>query len=184
MEISIKTNGRQGSNATFIVLPIDCRKGMTDYELFALQGGIDSINTVAIVRRNVRGRFKYYVQLNIEGEKPQKGKQLGIGRVGIDVGPSTVAISSSSKVSIDKLADKCDNIQHDIYIIGRKIDRSRRANNPQNFNEDGTIKRISRQNGERRVWNKSERYKKLQKERAELLRKQAAIRKTEHILNA
>lgn len=184
MEVSIKTNGRQGSNATFIVLPIDCRKGMTEYELFALQGGVESINTVAIVRRNVRGQFKYYVQFNIEAEKPQKGRELGVGRVGIDVGPSTVAISSSSRVTIDKLADRCDNIQHDIYIIGRKIDRSRRANNPQNYNEDGTIKRISRQNGERRVWNKSERYKKLQKERAELLRKQAAIRKTEHILKA
>lgn len=184
MEVVIKTNAERGKKATYMTLPIDLKKGMTEYEVYSLKGGIDSIHTVTIARKLIRGKQKYYVQFNIDGDKPQKGRELGVGCVGIDVGPSTVAISSSARVTIDKLADRCDNIQHDIYIIGRKIDRSRRANNPQNYNEDGTIKRISRQNGEYRVWKKSERYKKLQKERAELLRKQAAIRKTEHILKA
>lgn len=184
MEVTIKTNGRQGNNATFLTLSVDCGKGMTEYELFALKGDIASINTVAIIRRNIRGQFKYYVQFNIEGEKPQKGRTLGVGKVGIDIGPSTIAVASLNNVSIDKLADRCDDIQHDLNIVSRKIDRSRRANNPQNFNADGTIKRISRQKGERRVWNDSNRYKKLKAERAELLRKQAAIRKNQHILKA
>lgn len=184
MEISVKTNGKVGKNATFITLPIDCGKGLTEYEIFALKGGVESINTVTIARKLIRGRKKYYVQFNIEGEKPQKGRQLGVGRVGIDIGPSTVAVSSPQTVSIDKLADRCDNIQHDLWIVNRKIDRSRRTNNPQNFNEDGTVKRLSHKNGERRVWYKSERYKKLQAERAELMRKQAAVRKQQHIEKA
>ena len=184
MEIVIKINGAQGKNAKFMTIPFDCGKGMTEYELYALKGGMESIHTATIARKVIRGKQKFYIQMNIEGEKPTKGRQLGCGRVGIDIGPSTIAVASAKSVTIDKLAAKCDDLQHQLNIIGRKIDRSRRANNPQNFNEDGTIKRISRQKGERRIWYKSERYKKLQKERAELLRKQAAIRKTEHIFKA
>ena len=117
------------------------------------------------MRRQIRGNNKYYLQMTIEGEKPQKGRTLGVGCVGIDLGPSTIAVSSLKKVSIDKLANKCDDIQRDLNRVSRKMDRSRRANNPQNFNEDGTIKPVSRKNGERRVWNDSKRYKKLREER-------------------
>ena len=124
----------------------------------------------------VRSQYKYYAQLTIEGEKPQKGRTLGMGNVGIDLGPTTVAVSGEHVVSIDKLASKCDNIQEEITRLSRKIDRSRRANNPQNFNEDGTIKR-----GVRLVWNDSKRYKALRREMAELQRRQAAIRKQQHI---
>lgn len=184
MELIIKTNGKLGKSAKYITLPIDCKHSMTEYEMFALKGGFDSIKILNVVRKDIRGHEKYYVQMTIEGEKPQKGRMLGKGNVGIDLGPSTIAVSSQQKVSIDKLADKCDDIQRDLYIISRKMDRSRRANNPQNFNEDGTIKPVSRKNGERRVWNDSKRYERLRSERKELLRKQAAIRKLQHIETA
>ena len=144
--------------------------------MWALKGGFDSVTVLTIVRRLVRSQYKYYVQLTIEGEKPQKGRTLGKGNVGIDLGPTTVAVSGENIVSIDKLASKCDNIQEEITRLSRKIDRSRRANNPQNFNEDGTIKR-----GIKLVWNDSKRYKELRRELAELRRKQAAIRKQQHI---
>ena len=176
MELSIKMNGKQGNNAKFITLPILHNPKHADYEMMALKGGLDSVKVVKVVRRQVRGQYKYYLQMSIEGEKPQKGRTLGKGNVGIDLGPTTVAVSSENIVSIDKLAAKCDNIQKEITILARKIDRSRRANNPQNFNEDGTIKR-----GIKLVWNDSKRYKALRRERAELQRKQAAIRKQQHI---
>ena len=54
------------------------------------------------------------MQLTIEGEKPQKGRTLGKGNVGVDLGPTTVAVSGENVVSIDKLASKCDNIQEEI----------------------------------------------------------------------
>ena len=176
MELSIKLNGKQGNKAKFITLPILHNPKHADYEMMALKGGLDSVKVVKVVRRQVRGQYKYYLQMSIEGEKPQKGRTLGKGNVGIDLGPTTVAVSSENIVSIDKLAAKCDNIQKEITILARKIDRSRRANNPQNFNEDGTIKR-----GIKLVWNDSKRYKALRREMAELQRKQAAIRKQQHI---
>ncbi len=179
MELAIKMNGKQGNNAKYIMLKMLHNLKHADYEMWALKDGVESVKVVKVIRRLVRSQYKYYVQLTIEGEKPQKGRTLGKGNVGIDLGPTTVAVSGMNIVSIDKLASKCDNIQPKITRLSRKLDRSRRANNPQNFNEDGTIKR-----GVKLVWNDSKRYKELRRELAELRRKQAAIRKLQHIERA
>ena len=179
MEVSVKLNGKVGKNAKFITLPILHNPKHVDYEMMALKGGFDSVKVITVVRRMVRGRYKYYLQMSIEGEKPKKGRTLGRGNVGIDLGPTTIAVSGEDIASIDKLASKCDNIEAEKKRLGRKIDRSRRANNPENFNEDGTVKR-----GVRLVWNDSKRYKALRREMAELQRKQAAIRKQQHIERA
>lgn len=176
MELAVKMNGKVGKDAKFITLKMQHNPKHADYEMWALKGGVESVKVVKVVRRLIRSQYKYYVQLTIEGEKPRKGRTLGKGNVGIDLGPTTVAVSGENVVSIDKLASKCDNIQEEITRLSRKIDRSRRANNPLNFNEDGTIKR-----GIKLVWNDSKRYKELRSELAELRRKQAAIRKQQHI---
>lgn len=179
MILSIKINGRQHQLAKYIHLPINPNKEFTEYEMYALKGGLSSIRKIIVSREYIRGRYKYYVQFTIKGEKPQKNRTLGKGRVGIDVGPSTVAVSSLQGVSLDKLADKCDDIEHDLWRINRKMDRSKRATNPSFFNSDGTY--IKRKNGERRKWTFSNRYKRLKLERRELYRKQVAIRKQQHI---
>ena len=179
MELAIKMNSKVGKEAKFITLKILHNPKHAEYEMWALKGGVDSVKVVKVVRRLVRSQYKYYVQLTIEGEKPQKGRTLGKGNVGIDLGPTTVAVSGMNIVSIDKLASKCDNIQPKITRLSRKLDRSRRANNPDNYNEDGTIKR-----GVKLVWKKEKdlkRYSKLKRELTELRRKQAAIRKQQHI---
>ena len=179
--ITYNTNNKRGQNANLIKLPIDFSREKKGYAADALNGGIDSIRKLIIVRKCIRSRNKYYLQLTISGEKPQKGRTLGRGTVGIDIGPSTIATSSLQSVHFEKLADKCDNIEHELYLIDRKMDRSRRANNPQNYNEDGTIRRISRSKGERRVWRESNRYKQLKSVRRELFRRQAEIRKQQHL---
>ncbi|MBP3213569.1 MAG: hypothetical protein J6M19_01825 [Bacteroidaceae bacterium] len=180
--IAYNANGRQGRFADLIKLPIDFSREKKGYAAEALKGGIDSIRKLIIVRRYIRGKNKYYLQLTIEGEKPQKGRTLGIGNVGIDIGPSTIATSSLQGVRFEKLADKCDNIEHELYLINRKLDRSRKANNPQNYNEDGTIKR-----GVRLFWKKDKdvkRYATLKQVRKDLYRKQAEIRKQQHLIMA
>ena len=57
------------------------------------------------------------------------------------------------------------------------MDRSRRVTNPENYNEDGTIKK---QGSKKIVWNKSNHYVKYQNELKVLCRKQADIRKYQH----
>ena len=177
--ITYNTNGRQRNQARPIKLPIDFSREKKGYAKEALKGGLESIRVISIIRRCIRGKNKYYLQLTIAGEKPQKGRTLGRGNVGIDIGPSTIAVSSLHGVYFDKLANKSDNVEHQLYLINRKLDRSRRANNPQNYNADGTIKR-----GVRLVWKKdkdAKRYSSLKSIRRELYRKQAAIRKLQHL---
>lgn len=58
----------------------------------------------------------------------------------------------------------------------RYLDRSRRANNPENYNDDGTIKK-----GRKKLkWKKSKKYIKTQNKLKDLYRKQADIRTLQH----
>src|SRR5574344_211951 len=138
-----------------------------------------------IVRKYVRNKYKYYVQIVFKGNPPVKvdpetGKSkhyIGNGDVGIDIGTRTIAISSQSDVKILELADRVQNIENQKQKLLRKMDRSRRATNPDNYNEDGTVKK---QGNKKATWNKSNHYIKYQKELKDLYRKQADIRKYQH----
>ena len=138
-----------------------------------------------IVRKYVRNKYKYYVQIVFKGNPPVKidtdtGEMkhyIGKGDIGIDIGTRTVAISSKSDVKILELADRVQNIENQKQKLLRKMDRSRRVTNPNNYNEDGTIKK---QGNKKVEWIKSNHYIKYQNELKELYRKQADIRKYQH----
>ena len=102
---------------------------------------------------------------------------LGHGDVGIDIGTSTIAYSSNTDVKIIELADKVRNIENQKRRLLKKMDRSRRAINPNKYNKDGTIKK---QENKKVVWIKSNHYIKYQNQLKELYRKQSAIRKYQH----
>lgn len=97
-----------------------------------------------------------------------------MGDVGIDIGTSTIAYSSATDVKILELADKVQDIEDEKRRLLRKMDRSRRATNPNNYNEDGTIKK------QKVIWNMSNHYIKYKNELKELYRKQADVRKYQH----
>ena len=138
-----------------------------------------------IVRKFVRNKDKFYVQIVFKGNPPVKvdtetgeiKHPIGNGDVGIDIGTSTIAIASESDVKILELADRVQNMENQKQKLLRKMDRSRRATNPNNYHEDGTIKK---QGNKKVVWKKSNHYMKYQNELKELYRKQADIRKYQH----
>lgn len=152
------------------------------YEYQALQS---QICYNRIVRKYIRSKHKYYVQIVFKGSPPIKiDADTGVvkhcpgeGDVGIDIGTSTIAISSQSDVKILELADKVQDIENQKRILLRKMDRSRRATNPDNYNEDGTFKN---QCNKKVVWNRSNHYIKYQNKWKELYRKQAAVRRYQH----
>ena len=74
------------------------------------------------------------------------------------------------------MADQVQNIEQEKRRLQRKLDRSRRATNPDNYNENGTIRR-----GVKLTHNKSKRYCKLQKELSWIQHYQAETRKRQHI---
>ncbi|WP_017437533.1 RNA-guided endonuclease TnpB family protein [Saccharococcus caldoxylosilyticus] len=150
------------------------------YAHLALQ---DRIKYCRIVRKRIRGKVKYYVQLILEGVPPQKiNRQTGEakhprgeGVVGIDIGTQTIAICAPNEVKLLELAPSVEDIHREKRRLQRKLDRQRRANNPHKYNEDGTIQRG---NKEKWVWSKN--YIKTKNQLAELQRKLAEKRKQDH----
>jgi hypothetical protein len=150
------------------------------YEYQALK---DEICYCRIKRRFIKGEYKYYLQIVFKGVPPMKinkdgevKRHIGNGTVGLDIGTQTIAIVSNVDVKLLELADRVNNIEKEKRRILRYMDRSRRANNPDNFNEDGTIKKGKLK------WVKSNRYIKAQNKLRELYRKQADVREYQHQL--
>lgn len=149
------------------------------YAHMALQ---DRIKYCRIVRKLIRGKIKYYLQLILEGVPPKKinpktgeiKHSRNEGKVGIDIGTQTIAICSEKEVKLLELAPSVNNIEQEKRILQRKLDRQRRANNPHKYNEDGTIKK----NNLKWIWSKN--YIKTKNQLAELQRKLAEKRKQDH----
>ena len=150
----------------------------SDYEAFAIgemHQDRTKLRNIAIVRKQIRGKAKYYVQFSIFGTPYNKGRKLGRGVVGIDPGPGKIAVVSDQEVKVITLAESIVADERETHCLQRKLDRSRRATNPDNYNEDGTIKR-----GVKLHFEKSESYKRTQARLADMQRKLAAKRKIAH----
>ena len=133
------------------------------------------VKFVRIVRRKLNRQVRFYAQLVCEGYPDQKEKNtLGQGVTGIDIGPSTLATVTDASATLEHFGEELEPIQPVIRKLQRKLDRQRRASDPQNYNQDGTIKKGKKE------WHFSKRYVYTREQLAELYRKQAAYRKSLH----
>jgi putative transposase len=148
---------------------------ITSNDPVILHGLNSKVKYVRLVRRKINGRNRFYAQLVCQGKPFIKPKNyLGSGDVGIDIGPSTIAVVSDWDVQLQQFASELEFEAAQIRQLQRKMDRSRRATNPDNFNSNGTVKK-----GLLR-WNNSKTYLKTRNAKANLERKLAAHRKSLH----
>ena len=160
------------------------------YQQEALKCGVKYCR---ITRKWVRNKWKYYAQLVLEGYPPVKCDSNGVmkhpvnqGRIGLDIGTQTLAISGKDICDLRVLAPsaraQARGLTNEIARTQRAMDRSRRVTNPKYYNSDGTIKRLKRQHGQKqkRKWKYSKRYYRLRAKLRNLYRKLADIRKMEH----
>jgi putative transposase len=133
------------------------------------------VKYVRVVRRKVSGKNRFYAQLICEGKPFVKPKnKLGHGNVGLDLGPSTIAIVADDQSHLKQFASELEFDVARVRQLQRQMDRSRRANNPDNFNVNGTAKKGRKQ------WNNSKTYLKTRNSKANLERKLTAHRKSLH----
>ena len=100
-----------------------------------------------IVRRTLKGVRRRWVQLVVEGLPPvRKVYASKCEVVGIAPGSSRIAYFHERHAAIVEVAPHVDLKEPKIRLLQRRIDRSRRANNP-----DGTVKKGSS------TWNTSNR---------------------------
>ena len=127
-----------------------------------------------LVPKFIRGKYRVYLHLVIEGKAKPKydssGKprhKYGRGVVGADIGTQTIAYTSDTETGLKNLSERGNSIQKSERLerlYYRAMDRSRRATNPQNYNDNGTVKKG------KKTWNYSYHYKKLKAKHAELCR--------------
>jgi hypothetical protein len=128
---------------------------------------------VRVIRRNIRGRNRWFCQLVQEGLAPAIHEtQQGV--VGLDIGPSVIAAVATADAILEQFCPKVVEPWQDIRRIQRAMDRSRRATNPDNFDARGRCKKGAKK------WNRSHRYQVLAGKRRERDRQLAAERKRSH----
>ena len=133
------------------------------------------VKYVRLVRRKLGERNRFYAQLVCEGTPYQKPQHhLGSGIVGLDLGPSAIAVVSEEAALLQAFCPEVAPDAKALRRLDRKLDRQRRANNPSNYDERGQVKR-----GPKR-WKVSKRQRKVQARRREVHRKLAATRKRSH----
>ena len=133
-----------------------------------------------LVPKLVRGKYRLYLHLTIEGKAMPKYDKYGNprhiygkGTIGADIGTQTVAYTSDTEVGLKNLSERGNSIQtseRKERLLYRAMDRSRRATNPQNYNDDGTMKKG------RKIWKYSNHYKQLKAKHSELCRINAVNR--------
>jgi hypothetical protein len=122
---------------------------------------------------------RFFVQLILEGHAYQKPKhQAGSDTIGLDIGPSTLAIvPQEGKANLVTFCEELAPNTRKKRRLQRKMERQRRANNPENYDEKGRVKK----HGKTRLrWKESKRYKATRRQHANMERRLAAHRKSLH----
>lgn len=139
------------------------------------------IKQVRIVKKIEKGHRKYYCQLivgrapfekmNAEGDLKHL---IGDGMVGICIWRDTLyAVSDTRTLCVNLVPDQQAYTKQK-ESLSKQLEHLRRVNNPDNFNDDGTVKKgIIKENGKREklTWHYSNHYKKIRKQLKELERR-------------
>jgi hypothetical protein len=123
--------------------------------------------------------YRYFVQLALEGVPYHKPKHtVGSDIIGADLGPSTTAlVARFGEASLEVLGAELAPDEKQIRRLQRKMDRQRRAANPEHYDAKG---RIKKQGKKRLQWKNSRGYEQTRRRKAEKERKLAAHRKSLH----
>lgn len=158
-----------------LVFSIDLSK-CTLYEWQALHS---EICYCAVKRDKIKGKWKYYIQITLKGHVPDKfdkqtgelKRQLGKGNVGLYFTSTSLTVSTENGVKTYSLGISSQDEKKSELL--QKMDTSRRATNPDNYNEDGTCK----ERDEIKGWHFSKAYKRYRDELYECFRKECEEKK-------
>ena len=176
-------------NQGFLIWKDDQLAALIDWDDPVVKHGLDHrIKYARLVQRkasspqakgaDVAG-FRYFVQLALEGVPYHKPKHpVGCDTVGMDLGPSTIALvpregEASLSLFCEELAPNAQGIRR----LQRKMERQRRAANPEHYDSRGRIKKRA---NTKLPWKSSKNYERTRRRKAEKERKLAAHRKSLH----
>jgi putative transposase len=160
-----------------------------DPENLVMQHGLSSrIKYVRIIKKEICGVYRWFAQLICEGVPYQKKENfVTAGVVGLDLNVSNVAYVADGNAGLLAFAEKVPTFEREISVLQRKMQRSQRMANPDNYEADVegrngrkvVIKKGKVKKGRLR-WNKTKRYIKLASRKRELQRRKAAYSKSQN----
>ena len=155
-----------------LCIQVQLRKG----DWYAREAMEHRVKYCRIIREPMGTRWHFYLQLVLDGTPPQKHEFLESGDVGIDPGVSTEAVASGNGCLLTELAPERTEIRKEIRRLQRRMDRSLRAANPDNYHKDGTPKKHKK-------WKKTMHYKQDQMRLKTLRRRNAdTVKQSEEAL--
>lgn len=99
----------------------------------------EKIKYVQIQKSKIKGKFRYYLVIYLQGTPPTKHK-VGTGVVGCDNGVSTLAYVSDSKLElVDLVPEKCLRIEDGIKRLNKQVSRKLRLLNPDCYDENNKV---------------------------------------------
>ncbi len=121
-----------------------------------------------LIRRELNGKRRWFVQIILEGTPYQKPQNyVSNGLVGLDLNVSNIAFVADNDADLLPFADKVPTFSKEITKLQRKMQRSQRVNNPDNFEPDfqarrgrKTVTKKGKAKKGKRKWNKSTNYRK------------------------
>ena len=160
----------------------DCFKIDTpgDYEKRIKQAILkdkEIVRYVTITSETKGKKLLVYAQIHIKDKYLAKDISKKEGKIGIDIGPSSIAVVAEDGWSKrydyrnEDLYKKFQQLEKDIYLLQRKTQRQREANNPNNYFINKKGRSEPKKTNKKPVWHNGENYKKnlsvlRQKERA------------------
>lgn len=152
-----------------LVLPVG-RKGNA-YETAALK---KELRFCRIKQEEIRGKKRYFAELVLKGTPPQKhAEESPDETVGLALGFRKIAAVSRKEACLHELPEKSRRLEQEKQKLQAYMERSRRAQNPANYEPDGRVRKGSRE------WRISRNYQKAGRRYRELCRKQRAWQKQE-----
>src|SRR5712691_11110624 len=123
--------------------------------------------------------WRYCVQLALEGVPYHKPKHtVGSEIIGGDLGPSSIAlVPRAAEASLSLFCEELAPDQQALRRLQRRMDRQRRAANPEHYDEKGRPKKRSKGSP---PWKRSKSYEATRRRKASKERKVAAHRKSLH----
>jgi len=164
-------------------------QGIIDPSNLVIQHGLNSpIKYVRLLWRELNGKRRWYAQIICEGipyQKPQN--YVSDGLVGLDLNISNIAFVADNGAGLLPFAQGVPTYQKEIQSLQRRMQRSSRASNPDNYQPDFTAKKGRKtvtKKGKpkkgKRKWNKTKTYIKTAAKKRELERRKTAYAKSQN----
>lgn len=141
-----------------------------------------------LVWRRLNGKKHWFVQLINEGLPYLKPcNYVAEGVIGLDLNISNVAFVADRKAGLLPFADQVPTFTKEIIAIQRKMQRTQRKHNPENYEHDfekqvgnRTVLKKGKIKKGKKQWNNTKNYKKLRRKKAELERRKASYSKSQN----